>query len=63
VRDEIAKDNSQDTNNPNNEKISIDIIVPSQSLTLLKKFRNNIFIEMENKYKCSITKNIEVFNL
>jgi hypothetical protein len=45
------------------EKISIDILLPNESLSLLKKFRNNIYIEMENKYGCSISKRIEVFFL
>jgi len=46
--------------NETNGKISIDMIVPIQTLNLLKNFQNNIYIEMENKYGCQITKRVEV---
>ncbi len=54
-----------DSNDVNNKletkgKISIDMIVPTKTLNLLKKFQNNIYIEMENKYGCQITKRVEV---
>lgn len=46
--------------NENKGKISIDMIVPIKTLNLLKNFQNNIYLEMENKYGCQITKRAEV---
>lgn len=44
----------------NKGKISIEMIVPTKTLNMLKNFQNNIYIEMENKYGCQITKRTEV---
>ena len=43
-------------------KFPLNIIVTNQNLNLLKNMKGNIFIEIENKYHCSISKRVEVFN-
>ncbi len=55
-----SKSNEKLNKNENKGKISIEIIVPSKTLNMLKNFQNNIYIEMENKYGCQITKRTEV---
>ena len=35
-------------------------MIPTLSLNLLAKFRNNIYIEMENQYGLTIEKKVEV---
>lgn len=42
------------------EKMTISIIVPDESLNMLRNINTNIFIEIENHYKCSISKAVEV---
>jgi hypothetical protein len=38
----------------------LNIIITNQSLNMLKNIKGNIFIEIENKYHCSISKKVEV---
>ena len=54
------KNDTEKSKNENKGKMSIDMIVPTRTLNMLKNFQNNIYIEMENKYGCSITKRVEV---
>lgn len=56
----INNSNELINKNEHKGKISIDMIVPIKTLNLLKNFQNNIYIEMENKYGCQITKRSEV---
>jgi len=48
------------SNNSEEEKMPINIIITNQSLNMLKNIKGNIFIEIENKYHCSISKKVEV---
>ncbi len=56
----IPNNNENQIKIENKGKISIEMIVPTKTLNMLKNFQNNIYIEMENKYGCQITKRIEV---
>lgn len=56
----LIPNNENLNKNENKGKISIEMIVPTKTLNLLKNFQNNIYIEMENKYGCQITKRTEV---
>lgn len=63
VKNEMENLNQSDLDKNKNEskgKVSIDMIVPTKILNMLKNFQNNIYIEMENKYGVSITKRVEV---
>lgn len=49
-------------NDQSKEIISIDISLPAESISLLKKFNRNIYIDMENKYGLQVSKKTEVLS-
>jgi hypothetical protein len=46
--------------NSDDQKIALNIILTNQHVSILKKIPGNIYIELENKYGCSISKKNEV---
>lgn len=56
-------EDSINTNNQNiseEMKIPLNLIIDIPSLNMLKSLKSNIFIEIENKYHCSISKKVDV---
>jgi ATP-dependent DNA helicase RecQ len=45
------------------QKIPLNLIITNQNLSFLKNVKSNIFIEIENKYHCSISKKVEVYKI
>ena len=50
-------------NSPSSQDIrSLDIILSLESINILKQYKNNIWLELENTYHCSVSKKTERLN-
>jgi hypothetical protein len=56
----IIYNNKKIENSSDEQKIALNIILTNQHVSILKKIPGNIYIELENKYGCSISKKNEV---
>lgn len=56
----VIKLELQNSRTSNSSKIPLNVILTNQEINKLKNTGGNIFIEIENKYHCSISKRMEV---
>lgn len=58
----LKEGNPSKSEHGENSKCSLEIILYSDSINILKNYKSNLWIDLENKYHCSISKKEEKLN-